>query len=58
MCLRDRKDATPETEDTYCPRAAVTKCPRLGGLKQRCTVPLFWRPEVGNQGVSRTAHCL
>ena len=37
-----------------CPRAAVTKCHKVGGLEQqKCIVLQFQRPEVQNQGVSR-----
>lgn len=34
--------------------AAITKCPKLGGLKQQqCVLLQFWRPEVQNQVVIR-----
>ena len=37
------------------PVVAVTNHHKLGGLTQKFILSQFWRPEVGNQGVSRFA---
>lgn len=38
---------------TLVSKALITKCPKLGGSKQRkCIVPQDWEPDVQNQGVS------
>lgn len=35
------------------PRAAIRECHKLGGLKQKCALSLFWRLEVQNQREGR-----
>lgn len=41
----------------WFPKAVVTKCYKLGGLKEQILFSHFWRLEIQYQGVSRAMIC-